>query len=109
MKYWIRVLLTPSCWIQNKPYSAKWNALLNKLLMEEEFTDVTEFYARIGGIQVWINNHPYASFSPYHGNFELNIRPRRSTILKAYDKLATIDPVDYLENDYIASKMGNLK
>lgn len=82
----LRVLITPSCWIQNETYSEVWDSKLNSLMETNSFALKNEYCAEIGGICVWIANHPYASFAVK------GVRPSRSTILKAYDKLM----LDYL-------------
>jgi hypothetical protein len=81
VKDFLRVLFTPSCWIQNESYNAVWDFKLNALMKSHRFTNWDGYTARIGEIEVWVANHPYASFS-YGGS-----RPSRATILKAHDKL----------------------
>jgi len=83
MKTFIKVLTTPSCWIQNASYSKVWDEKLIELLKIGTFEKLSECSAVIGGIEVWIANHPYASFTPT----ELDVRPSRRTILKAHEKL----------------------
>jgi hypothetical protein len=84
MKDLLRVLFTPSCWMQNEPYSEQWDIKLNKLMECYSFTDVTKHTAKLGNFNLWIENYPYASFVPYPF---INVRPRRITVLKAHDKL----------------------
>ena len=87
MKYWLKVLFTPNCWLQNKHYSPVWDAQLRHLLDSgEKFGDIsrTGCSAKIGNYEVWIENHPYASFTPYTG---MKVRPSRATILRAMDHL----------------------
>ncbi len=87
MKYWLKVLLTPNCWLQLQDYSPVWDAQLRHLLDSGvKFGDVshTGCSAKIGKYEVWIENHPYASFTPYQG---LKFRPSRATILRAMDHL----------------------
>jgi hypothetical protein len=82
----LAVFFTASCWSQNHPYSALWDARLNRLLREFHFTDITEHTAKLGDYKIWIDNHPYASFTPY-GMGVPEVRPRRATILRAYKQL----------------------
>lgn len=85
MNDYLRVLLTPSCWLQNCPYSKEWDETLNKLLELETFEPfVMGFSTKLKGIIIWIANHPYNSFTTVLGGYE--VRPKRSTILKAMDK-----------------------
>ncbi len=80
-----RVLCTPTCWLQNSTYSAEWDRKLNQLMKGHRFKTLDAHRARLGPVVVWIANHPYASFTPENRHVE--IRPRRITILRAYDKL----------------------
>lgn len=80
---WIRVLLTPGCWLQNGKYSAQWDTVLREALKLHRFTEINAFRATLGPYQVWVANHPYASFTPPL----TTARPSRRTILMAHDKL----------------------
>jgi hypothetical protein len=93
MKYFFKVIFTPGCWVQNKSYSAILDAKLNKLMQEGDFYNIDKYHAEIGGIKLWISNHPYASFSM---GME---RPSRRTILKAHDKLLN----DFISKEIIDS------
>ncbi len=84
----LEILLTPSIWVRPYTYSALWDAKLNHLMDYGEFVIIDTFEATIGGVKVWIANHPYASFMP-SSSF---IHPKRSTSLKAMKKLKA----DYL-------------
>lgn len=79
----LRYLFRPGWWVMLCPYSDGWDKRLNELLDGHEFEAVNEYSARIGGVELWIANHPYASMRPY--NF--NVRARRSTIERAHNKL----------------------
>ena len=82
----IRVLFMPSCWIQPYPYSETYDQWLKKVLKTHKFKVENQYEATIDGETVWIENHPYASFTKPHG-FVNRVRPARSTILLAWDKL----------------------
>lgn len=84
MKYFLKVVFTPSCWLQIHPYSSIWDKQLNKLMETHTFTNVTGFTANLGNVRVWIENYPYAAFTP---DRSMTVRPSRRTILKAYEKL----------------------
>ena len=86
----LRVLFTPSCWIQNKQYSKEWDNDLKQLMSKHQFTDRAKYTAKLGDFEVWIGNHPYASFRPEG----CDVRASRITILKAADKLARDCPID---------------
>lgn len=83
----LRVLFTITCWVQTYPYSKEWDVLLNKLLKEYEFKNIDYHTADLGKVRIWIANHPYASFHPYINYTNYAIRPKRITMLKAYNKL----------------------
>lgn len=80
----LRVLATPSCWVQVNRYSRLWDSRLRKAAEQHKFTNVAEFSARLGPYKLWIENYPYGSFRPYD---RPDIRPRRITILRLGDKL----------------------
>ena len=79
----LSVLATPGCWLQLYPFSKDWDRWLNKKMESEDFSDITKFTAKLGGVEIWVANHPYASLRPY----KLEIRPSRATILRAHRKL----------------------
>lgn len=77
------ISITPFYWFQNNPYNKEWDQILNQLLDEEQFVRLDNYTAKLGKIVVWVENHPYASFSPWFPSL-LDIRPSRRTIAKAY-------------------------
>lgn len=84
------VLTHPSCWIRIYPTDLDWDRELNYLMSKHSFTDFSDtahvdgkYDAAIGGVVVWIKNHPYASFRRRPGA----VLPRRSTTLRAWKKL----------------------
>lgn len=79
----LRVLFTPSCWIQCNLYSKQWDRLLLELMQCHKFKHVGSCYATLGPITLWIANHPCGSFRSKC----FSARPKRATILKAYDRL----------------------
>lgn len=85
IKSLISVIFTPSCWDQIEPYSPEWDKKLNELMENNDFKNIDQYEATIGGFRIWIGNHPYGSFIPAFG--VRSVRPKRSTILKAYEKL----------------------
>jgi uncharacterized membrane protein YheB (UPF0754 family) len=50
-----------------------------------QFKVLDEFHAQIGGVTVWIANHPYASFNP--ANPTIEVLPLRLTRERARKKL----------------------
>lgn len=76
---YLQVLLTPTCWMQNYPLSKEWDQELTWLLDNRcHFTPVGQYRAQLGNYEVWISNHPYASFT------FMELRPRRTTLLRAH-------------------------
>ena len=77
----VYILVHPGYWLQNESYSAIWDAQLKKLLAKHTFKDYDGYHASLGGLRIWVSNHPYASFTFKH------VRPKRTTILKAHRQL----------------------
>lgn len=73
-------------WYQQNPYNKEWDKILKTLLDIYEFENVTKYTAELGGVQIWVSNHPYSSFTPYD-NFPRGIRASRKTIKLAKQKL----------------------
>ena len=85
--------LDPSTWIQLHPYSETWDRELNSLLDNNSFEDIEECLATLGGLTIWTESHPYASFRPHN----LKVRAKRSTVSRAHEKLIS---------DHVAKKEG---
>lgn len=83
LKYKIKALLTPGCWIQVNQYSEAWDRKLRGLMETHKFIKHGSHHAEIGGCLIWTANHPYASFKL----LPANVRPSRATILMAMDKM----------------------
>lgn len=79
----LRVLLTPSSWLQQGRFCRAWDNKLIRLMGDHKFKIVDRHTAKLGEQEIWIENHPYASMTPYM----TNARPKRRTILEARDKL----------------------
>jgi hypothetical protein len=82
--YWIKSLLHPSYWVMMNPYSKAWDHELRRLMMDHKFIICSQYTAEIGGVSVWIENHPYSSFCP---DSLISVRPSRRTIMMAREKL----------------------
>lgn len=83
----LKILFTPSIWVQNHEYSEVWDTRLNAYMEKYKFTEVSKYTAKLGPLTIWISNHPYASFTCYEPKLE--VRPSRATILKAHAKLVS--------------------
>ena len=80
----IKYLFKPKFWGMEYPYSRPWDFMLNEMLNEEDNVKiVSEFTARVGGVDVWIGNYPYAYGNPK----PLSIRPSRATIERLQEEV----------------------
>jgi hypothetical protein len=77
----LKIFFNPSYWIMNHPYSAEWDKELNDLMGEHDFKKHSDYYSFLGDKKIWVQNHPYASFTRDYQ------RPSRITIYKANEKL----------------------
>lgn len=90
MKYFIKVLSTPSCWVSNHRTSKEVTAKLRMNLAFFDFDSIEPYRARINDSWYWIENHPYASFQPLKEDSFVSSQyrlPDRITRLYAYDRL----------------------
>lgn len=87
-KWKLLALITPTCWITvGGPFNRNFDKWLNDCIDKKlPFENVRECSAKIGGVELWIENHPYASFTPYGERREL-VRPSRATRLRAHHHL----------------------
>lgn len=86
LKYTIKVLLTPSCWIRDHPTSKVWDMRLLNLMEENKWRVNDRYTACLGNIEIWIANYPYTSFNPCN-TAGLRVLPSRKTSLYAMDRL----------------------
>ena len=93
--YLFRVLITPNCWLQNNCYSKYWDTEFTKLLNTEKFSERGPYTAKLGKYKIWVSNFPFACMNVYHfpGN-DIKLRPKRTTILMAWDKLNRERPIE---------------
>lgn len=92
LKYRLRILFDTSYWLMNNKYSEDWDNELTKALESGcYFTEINSYTAKFAGMEVWIANHPYASFSLHRGygycGLCLESRPSRVTIMKLRERL----------------------
>lgn len=79
------------------PVDRKWNAELRRCMELHRFEPVYKYMAKIGPHEVWIANHPYASFRPLIKGAVEDKVPRRSTTRVAMCKYL-IDKAFWEEN-----------
>jgi len=63
MTDWMR--LWPKYWQQNYSTSMEWDGHLNRLLDKGPVEIIDRYTASIAGVEVWIENWPYAYGRPY--------------------------------------------
>jgi hypothetical protein len=85
LKWFVHFLIRPSYWSQLYDVDMQWDAELNRLLDQHEFTNIGQYTAKLGDTSIWISNHPFASFTEYHRlDYAM---ARRRTIWRAKQKL----------------------
>lgn len=82
LKYFIKVLFTPSCWFRNYEYNKEWDEYLLELMKTEKFSKFFVGTAKFGHNKLWVANYPYACF--HHPNFD--VMPSRVTVFKLREK-----------------------
>lgn len=88
--------LKPTYWQRISATDRMWDKKLNELMDKYSFEYLSEYEAKLGDQYVWVQNHPYASFTPTEGVKDEGIRyfhrilreksPSRRTVIRAYDK-----------------------
>ena len=68
---------------RNRNYNETWDIKLNKLMDEHKWEAQDKYTATIGGVEVWISNHHYASFTPRL----YDLRPSLKTVDRAIERL----------------------
>jgi len=70
-------------------YSRTWDLKLQALIAENRFRLVDDCTAKLGGVEIWYENHPYGSFTLSEGkpSGPFTPRPSRSTIMFAMEML----------------------
>ena len=85
-RHFIRSML-PDYWFQQHSYSKAWDTQLLEALEKYTFEPISGYVVKLGPYELWVANHPYASFSKRYGH----TRPKRSTIAYAKEKLDEAD------------------
>jgi len=89
LKYRLRILFDTNYWLMNNRYSEDWDNELTKALESGRyFTEIDSYTANFAGRCIWIENHPYASFTPHDGYYcRFKVRPSRVTVMKLRERL----------------------
>lgn len=85
---WVNYTINPRYWVMDYPYSKELDSEISRMLKNESFEFCDGYTALIGGKEIWVTNHPYASFRPRR----LHARPSRKTIYFAMKKLEKEHP-----------------
>ena len=88
-------ILNPKWWTMNYNYSKQWDIVINQLLDTHKLQIIDQYRAKLGNIEIWISNYPYAScvlspLSEYkRGEFYIyrKVRPSRYTIYRLHKRL----------------------
>lgn len=99
----LQFIFMPSFWYMLYKICPIWDKKLNELLDKYEFTNVDGFTAYLGDNEIWIENYPSATFTPYINLGVLKIRASRLTILRAKKKLR---PVSLIKNELLINNMN---
>ena len=87
----LKIFFNLSYSTMNYKYSKEWDLRLNQLMNEHSFTRISDHSAYLGDTELWISNHPYASFVEMGETFlirdDQRVRASKLTIYKAHKKL----------------------
>lgn len=83
----LQFLFRPKWWDMNGKFDKELDDFMNELMDNHKFKESPwPEVALLGGVNIWIANHPYNSFMPEHLIWD-KVRPSRLTILRGYNKL----------------------
>lgn len=74
-------LFRPRHWSRGHPTNLKWDAFLLDAVKSGGILPVDQYTVLIGGVEVWVGNHPYASFTPYRSSVKVMPTARTVDIL----------------------------
>jgi hypothetical protein len=86
----LQFLFRPNYWDMNYSYNETWDTVLNYLLDNHAFViqDGDRHVATLNGLEIWVANHPYASFTPWDSRLTQilgrDVRPSRLTLVRAH-------------------------
>ena len=71
MKYLIymisKIIMNPRCLIRNYRTNNVWDKMVLEQLKNPAFTGRDSYTVKLNGVEIWIENHPYASVKDYSG------------------------------------------
>lgn len=105
MKYLLRVLTNPLCWIRSSTINKELDAAINKLL--DAGADITfdSHTTKLGPLTLWTENFPYSYGEEYTIN-GIGL-PSRKTVFRLYDTIAAIKTAE--SNSRLSCKMEGYK
>lgn len=89
MLHRLSFVLRPKFWHRIRPYSAEWDAALNRMLDKPVFEGKSGHVIRLNGKTIWVSNWPYAYGTPY--GWAREVVPSRATqvrLRKAHEAFA---------------------
>jgi len=79
IKEFLAKLFQPEFWMQNHPTSAEWDRELNDMLDNHSVVIKSNFVCEIDGVEIWIQNYPYAFGSPQALSHYRRVLPKIAT------------------------------
>jgi len=86
IKYFLKVIFTPDCWIRDNGTDIKWDKWMWKALEYPIFTELTHNTVKLESTTIWIQNYPYDTYYSPAATPHDNL-PSRRTVLKFHDAL----------------------
>lgn len=62
----LNIIIRPHYWLRNKSTNMVWDRRVNEFIKNPHFARMGDCIADIDNIEIWTENHPYAS-ATYHG------------------------------------------
>lgn len=88
MKYLLRVLTSPSCWIRSAPTNKELDAAINKLLDAGANITANSYTTTLGPLYLWTANFPY-DYGRENTIDGIGL-PSRKTVFRLYDTIAAL-------------------
>lgn len=82
------VLCNPRRWMRNYPTSRALDKTLRNAIKTSEFTEHDQYTTKLGGLNLWTENAPYASWREWDENFSGEELPSRRTVVLLERKFA---------------------
>lgn len=87
IRRFLKIFITPSCWLRNHRTNRKWDKVLNEMLDNPEFSkEYSNYTIFLNDVQIWIANEYYAACHPYNGPMK-NRLPKRTIVFRFFEVL----------------------